>query len=160
MSYKKQLSNNRLSKKLDWKNAKYTVIEVVDSHSVKLNTLPGINNVFHVDRLRLALSDPFLSQPNNDTQPEPILVNSEPESEVKYIIAEAYYRKKLFYKVKWTGYALTTFKPAENLKDNIALDDWEQFTAPYRKPRSRELPAGFRRGDENQFRQINSTSAR
>ena len=123
LSYKKQLSNNRPSRKLDWKNAKYTVTEVVDSHSVKLNTPPGINNVFHVDRLRLASSDPFPSQPNDDTQPEPILVDGEPESQVECIMAEVYYRKKLFYEVKWTGYALTTFEPAENLKDNIALDD-------------------------------------
>lgn len=157
LSYRKQLSNNRPSKKLDWKNAKYTVIEVIDSHSVKLNTPPGINNVFHVDRLRLASSDPFPSQPNDDTQPDPILVDGEPESNVECIMAEVYYRKKLFYEVKWTGYALTTFEPAENLKDNMALDDWEQFTAPYRKPRSKELPPGFRRGDENQFRQRNVT---
>ena len=53
LSYKKQLSNNRPSKKLDWKNAKYTVTKVIDSHSVQLNTPPGINNVFHVDQLRL-----------------------------------------------------------------------------------------------------------
>ena len=151
LSYKKQLSNGRPSKKLDWKNAKYTVIQVIDPHSVKLNTPPGINNVFHVDRLRLAASDPFPSQPNDDTQPDPVLVNGEPESEVEKIMAEVFYRQKLFYEVKWTGYALTTFEPAKNLQDNIALDEWEQFTAPYRKRGSKKLPAGFRRGDENQF---------
>jgi hypothetical protein len=74
LSYRKQLSNGRPNKKLDWKNAKYTVTEVINSHSVRLNTPPGIHNVFHVDRLRLASSDPFPSQPNNDTQPAPVLV--------------------------------------------------------------------------------------
>jgi hypothetical protein len=151
LSYQRQLSNQRPNKKLDWKNAKYTVTEVIDSHSVRLNTPPGINNVFHVDRLRLASSDPFPSQPSDDAQPDPVLVNGEAESEVEKLMAEVSYRKKLFYEVKWSGYALTTFEPAENLKDNIALDEWEEFTAPYRKGRKKELPTGFRRGDEHLF---------
>jgi len=151
LSYRRQLSNRRPSKKLDWKNAKYTVIEVIDSHSVRLNTPPGVNNVFHVDRLRLASSDPFPSQANDDTQPDPILVNGEAESEVERLMAEVTYRNKLFYEVKWSGYALTTFEPAENLEDNVTLDEWETFTAPYRKGRKKELPAGFRRGDEHLF---------
>ena len=66
-------------------------------------------------------------------------------------MAEVRYRNKLFYEVKWSGYALTTFEPAENLKDNVALDEWEEFTAPYRKGRKKELPPSFRRGDEHLF---------
>jgi hypothetical protein len=116
LSYRKQLSNGRPKKKLDWKNAKYTVTKVINSHSVRLNTLPEIHNVFHVDRLRLASSDPFPSQPNDDTQPAPVLVNGELESEVEQIMAEVTYWNRLFFEVKWTGYALTTFEPAENLR--------------------------------------------
>ena len=151
LSYRRQLTNHRPSRKLDWKNAKYTVTEIIDSHSVRLNTPPGINNVFHVDRLRLASSDPFPSQSNDDAQPDPVLVNGEAESEVEKIMAEVIYRNKLFYEVKWSGYVLTTFEPAENLKDNVALDEWEEFTAPYRRGRRKELPASFRRGDEHLF---------
>jgi hypothetical protein len=33
------------------------VLEVIDSHSVKLDTPPGYYLVFHVDRLRLASTD-------------------------------------------------------------------------------------------------------
>jgi hypothetical protein len=51
---------------------------------------------------------------------------------VEQIMAEVTYRNRLFFEVKWTGYALTTFEPAENLQDNSALDEWEMFTAPYR----------------------------
>jgi hypothetical protein len=58
---------------------------------------------------------------------------------------------RLYFEVKWTGYALTTFAPAQNLQDNTALDEWETFTAPYRNQRSKLLPAGFRRGDEGQM---------
>jgi transposase InsO family protein len=151
LSYRKQLFNGRSNKKLDWKNAKYTVTEVINSHSVRLNTPPGIHNVFYIDRLRLASSDPFPSQPNDDTQPAPVLVNGELESEVEQIMAEVTYQNRLFFEVKWTGYALTTFEPAENLQDNSALDEWEIFTAPYRNQQSKLLPAELRRGDEEQF---------
>jgi hypothetical protein len=72
-------------------------------------------------------------------------------------MAEVTYRNRLFYEVKWSGYALTTFEPAENLQDNTALDEWETFTAPYRKQRSKLLPAGFRRGDEGQLSRHNTT---
>jgi hypothetical protein len=150
-SYRKQLSNGCPNKKLDWKNAKYTVTEVINSHSVRLNTPPRIHNVFHVDRLRLASSDPSPSQPNDDTQPASVLVNGELESEVEQIMAEVTYRNRLFFEVKWTGYALTTFEPAENLQDNSALDEWEMFTAPCRNQQSKLLLAGSRRGNEGQF---------
>jgi hypothetical protein len=124
---------------------------VINSHSVRLNTPPGIHNVFYIDYLRLASSYPFSSQPNDDTQPAPVLVNGELESEVEQIIAEVTYRNRLFFEVKWTRYALTTFEPAENLQDNSALDEWEMFIAPYRNQQSKLLPAGFRRGDEGLF---------
>jgi hypothetical protein len=76
-----------------------------------------------VDRLCLAASDPFPSQPNDDTQPAPMLIEGELKSEVEKIMAEVTYQNKLFFEVKWTGYALTTFEPAENLQDNTALDE-------------------------------------
>jgi hypothetical protein len=66
-------------------------------------------------------------------------------------MAEVSYRNRLFFEVKWTGYALTTFEPAENLQNNSALDEWEMFTAPYHNRQSKLLPAGFRRGNEGQF---------
>jgi hypothetical protein len=70
-------------------------------------------------------------------------------------MAEVTYWNRLFFEVKWTGYALTTFEPAENLKDNSALDEWKMFTAPYRNQQSKMLQAGFRRGDEGQFSRRN-----
>jgi hypothetical protein len=66
-------------------------------------------------------------------------------------MAEVTYQNRLFFEVKWTGYALTTFEPAESLQDNSVLDEWEMFTAPYRNQQSKLLPAGLRRGNEGQF---------
>jgi hypothetical protein len=146
----KQYSTGRTSKKLDWKNAKYTVLEVIDSHSVKLNTPPGHHPVFHVDRLRLAGSDPLPSQFQEDNQPLPLRVDDHDEYQVEEIMSEQWRRRgrgyKLLYEVKWAGYHQTSFEPAENLSDTAALDRWNAYTKDHRNEQNR-LPQGFRRAD-------------
>ena len=57
----------RLSKKFDSKTAKYEVIEVISSHSYRLNTPAGIHNVFYSRLLRLVAMDPLLSQRTTDS---------------------------------------------------------------------------------------------
>ncbi|KAF2174919.1 hypothetical protein K469DRAFT_769306, partial [Zopfia rhizophila CBS 207.26] len=57
------------NKKLDWKNAKYTVENIISLHAIKLNTPPGLNLTFHVNRLRLVSNDLLLSQPTDNPQP-------------------------------------------------------------------------------------------
>jgi hypothetical protein len=44
----KNIATDRPCKKLDWKNAKYTITKLVNSHAVRFNTPPGIHNMFHV----------------------------------------------------------------------------------------------------------------
>jgi hypothetical protein len=144
----KQYSTGRESRKLDWKNAKYTVLEVIDSHSVKLNTPPGPHPVFHVDRLRLASTDPLPSQTQDDAQPLPLQVEGEEEYVIEDIVAEQLKRRgrgwKLYYDVKWKGYHRTSLEPAENLEDTEALDRWETYTRDHRNSNN-SLPDGFRR---------------
>ena len=144
----KQYSTGRESRKLDWKNAKYTVLEVIDSHSVKLDTPPGPHPIFHVDRLRLASTDPLPSQVQDDSQPLPLRVDGGDEYEVEDIVGEQLKRRgrgwKLYYDVKWRGYHRTSFEPAESLENTIALDRWEDYTRDYRDGNNR-LPQGFRR---------------
>ena len=58
----KNITTDRPCKKLDWKNAKYTVLEVISSHSYRLDIPPGIYDVFHASLLKCAAADPFLNQ--------------------------------------------------------------------------------------------------
>jgi hypothetical protein len=80
------------------------MLEVIDSHSVKLDTPPGHHPVFHVDRLRLASTDPLPSQVQDDYQPLPLRVDKADKWVVEEIIGKQLKRRgrgwKLFYEVK------------------------------------------------------------
>jgi hypothetical protein len=47
-------------KKLNWKTAKYTIIKVIGSYTVRFNTPLGIHNMFHVVLLRKIANNPLL----------------------------------------------------------------------------------------------------
>lgn len=125
----RNVRTTRPSKKLDWKNAKYTVTEVVGSHSYRLNTPPGIHNVFHSNLLRTASTDPLDSQVSDDTQPAPVIIGDEEEYEVEKILKDRTLRRgkgsQKQYLVKWTGYAEPTWEPATALENTAALDAYE-----------------------------------
>jgi hypothetical protein len=53
---------DRPSKKLDAKYTKYMVTEIVSSYSYRLDTPPGIYNVFYTRLLKLAKSSLLLGQ--------------------------------------------------------------------------------------------------
>jgi hypothetical protein len=127
------IRTQRPSKKLDDRSAKFTVIEVVSPASYRLDTPSGIHNVFHVDRLRPAATDPLPSQLLDDPQPPAIQVDDAKEWLVKRILNER--QKKLpgqgsrtrhEYLVKWAGYANPTWEPATKLEDTAALDTYLQ----------------------------------
>ena len=48
------IKTNRPCRKLDARYAKFTILEVIGSHSFRLDTPPGIHNVFHTRLLRPA----------------------------------------------------------------------------------------------------------
>jgi hypothetical protein len=94
-----------LSKKLDYKNAKFTIIEVISSHSYRLDTPPRIHNVFYTTLLRPAVNDPLPFQAIYDNQPPPLIIRGEEEYGVEAILNKRVKRVgrglRLKYLVKW-----------------------------------------------------------
>jgi hypothetical protein len=58
----KNITTDHLSKKLDTKYTKYTVTEVVGSHSYRLDIPPGIHDMFYIRLLKLATTNPLPGQ--------------------------------------------------------------------------------------------------
>lgn len=126
----RNIRTDRPSKKLDARNAKYTVLEPVGSHAYRLDTPPGIHNVFHTWLIRPAADDPLPSQQQLDWQPPAIVgEDAESEYEVESILGERHrgrgrgrQRQVL---VKWRGYIRPTWEPASALQDTAAMEDFE-----------------------------------
>jgi transposase InsO family protein len=122
-------TTDRPKKKLDIRQAKYTVAEVISPLSVRLEGIPkGIHPVFHPDLLKLASNDPLVDQVTDDSQPDPILFEGHDEFTVEKILCA---RNKKRGKgrevlVKWHGYRETNWEPLENLDDVEALDEFER----------------------------------
>jgi hypothetical protein len=127
------IRTDRPSKKLDAKYAKYTVKEVIGSHSYRLDTPPGIHDIFHSKHLRLASSSPLPGQVVEETQPPAILVDNTEEYEVEEILGQKRARgrgNREQYLVKWKGYGKPTWEPKSALEGTIALDIWERRAQP------------------------------
>jgi hypothetical protein len=82
----KNIRTTRQSKKLDAKQAKYTVIKIVGTYSYRLDTPLGIHNVFYSQLLRPASYDPLLSQEQDDTQLGPEILENDEEYAVEAIL--------------------------------------------------------------------------
>jgi len=134
----KNMRTDRPSKKLDWRNAKYRVLEVRGTHNVKLDVPEGIHPVFHVDLIRPAGRDKLPSQPQDESRPPAIQIDGEDEYRVELILDKALIRKgrngstirkgkglKWHYLVKWSGYSKPTWEPVEALEDTVAAEAWE-----------------------------------
>jgi transposase InsO family protein len=134
----KNIRTDRPCKKLDWKNAKYRVLEVKGTHTVKLDVPKGIHPVFHVDLIRPAGRDKLPSQPHDESLPPAIQIDGEDEYMVESILDKALIRRgrngsairkgkgvRWHYLVKWSGYLKPTWEPVEALADTVAAEAWE-----------------------------------
>jgi hypothetical protein len=124
----KNIATDRPCKKLDWKNAKYTVIKLVNSHAVRLNTPPGIHNVFHVMLLRKAANNLLPSQIVHEPQPLALTQENKTEKyDVEKILNHALSENKhktLKLLVKWKNYTKSTWKPANKFEDIKAYEEY------------------------------------
>lgn len=131
----KNVCTEQSCKKLDWRNTKFSVVEVIGTHTIWLNTSPGIHLIFHVDLLWPAAKDSLPSQHSDDSQPPGIIVDDQEEFQVEKIMNEHCTRWgqgwRLQYEVKWVGYAQTTWELASALEDTVALDEWLSCTRTY-----------------------------
>src|SRR5699024_9598055 len=64
----KNISTDRPSRTLGERAAQFRVIEPIGSHAYRLDTPPGIHDVFHTSLLRPAATDPFPSQTTHEPQ--------------------------------------------------------------------------------------------
>lgn len=132
----RHIKTNRPCKKLDARSAKYTILKRIGSHAYRLDTPPGIHDVFHTMLLRPAASDPFPSQKLTDWQPPSILVEDEDgegtheEWLVEEILNERIVRvgrgQRAEMLVKWAGYATPTWTARLALEDTVAMDHYEE----------------------------------
>ena len=100
----KNITTDRPCKKLDWKNAKYTVLEVISSHNYRLDTPPGIHDVFHASLLKRAAANPFPNQHQSNSRPPAIVVDGEEKWEVERILRKRTKGRQRQVLIKWKRY--------------------------------------------------------
>lgn len=123
------IKTDRPSKKLDARYAKFKVLEVIGSHSYKLDTPPGIHNIFHTRLLRPANSSPLPGQVVEESQPPALLVDNTEMYDVECILDQKKAPgrgNRLRYLVKWVGYGQPTWEPESSLENTIALINWKE----------------------------------
>lgn len=80
------IKTDRPTKKLDTKYTKYIILEAIGSYNFCLDILLEIYNIFFNKFLKLAVTDPFPSQQQDDTQKGPTLVGDQEKYEIKEIL--------------------------------------------------------------------------
>ena len=99
------------NKKLDAKQSKYINLEDIGFHNFRLDTPLGIRNVFHVDKLHAASSDPFPSQISDNNHPGPAIIGNKDgnhEYDVERILKKRKRGRGYQYLIKWKDYTRPT----------------------------------------------------
>ena len=117
----------RPSRKLD--NKRYgplKIIAKVSPYAYRLELPPTMkcHNVQHVSLLEPAANDPYPGQQSDP--PPPVEIDGEDEYFIEAILDSRIHRKKLQYMVKWVGYDMPDWEPAELHSDSKAVDDFHK----------------------------------
>ena len=121
----KNITIDRSCKKLDWKNVKYTVLEVISSYIYRLDIPPRIHDVFHASFLKRAVADSFLNQCQGDSRPPVIMVDGEEEWKVERILRKRIKDRQRQVLVKWKGYLNLIWEPTAALVNTEAYHVFE-----------------------------------
>ena len=118
-------------RKLCEQHHQFTVLEAVSPNATRLNTPPGVYNVFNNSLLRHAANNPFPSQQQTDTQPESIVVDGHDEYDLEEILdirtkrPRGRGRPQKQYLCRWNGYADPTWEPEEYVKNTYAMERFQ-----------------------------------
>ena len=135
----RNVKTNRPSRKLDWLQARYKVIDVPTPLTVTLD-LPGdLHKTVHVDLLERAADDPLPSQALIDNRPGPALELEEDDPALSEWVVEeildaknARGRGQRQVLVKWKGWLNPTWHPLNDFQDTEALDRFEAINGDAR----------------------------
>ena len=129
----RNIKTNRPSRKLDWLQQKYTVVEVKTPLTVELDFPGNLHKIVHVDLLERATEDPLPSQVLEDARPGPVLQLEDSDPSLSEWVVEeildvknARGRGKRQALVKWKGYLNPLWYLLEDFEDTEALDRYEE----------------------------------
>jgi hypothetical protein len=82
------------------------------------------HNIFHVSLLEPAADDAY---PGRNTEPAPLVeIDGEDEYFIEAILDSRIHRQKLQYLIKWVGYDLPDWEPAEFHSESEAMDTFDE----------------------------------
>jgi hypothetical protein len=82
------------------------------------------DNVFHVSLLEPTADDAY---PGQNTEPPPLVeIDSEDEYFIEAVLDSRIHRRKLQYLIKWVGYDLPDWEPAEFHSKSKAVDTFHE----------------------------------
>jgi hypothetical protein len=121
----RNLCMNRPSRKLDDKYyGPFPVIKEVGKYAYELNlpAMMDVHPVFHVSLLEPVRDDPFPGQAA--TPPSPIIIEGEPEYEVKEVLDSRMLRHQLQYLIKWRGWDILIWEYAIGVNKLRAIEEF------------------------------------